>query len=220
MFHKKDLVDPDPLTALPGYATFTARLEHEVGEAEQAERSVAMSLVDIDWFGKLNAEHGTAAGDGVLKELAAFLRGRFPGDTTVVRYGGDAFALLMPDTDKERAFLMMEQVRAEFEGEHVVSADGREVRLSLTISVGVAAFPDDGATAPDIERKANEALYRAKMGDRNKVYLAREERMVTKTSHYTQGQLHGLSRLATREGISEAVLLREALDDLLRKYNA
>jgi len=69
-------------------------------------------------------------------------------------------------------------------------------------------------------RKASEALYRAKTGGRNRVCLAREERMVTKTSYYTQGQLAGLSRLAKREGLNEAVMLREALDDLLRKYNA
>jgi hypothetical protein len=69
-------------------------------------------------------------------------------------------------------------------------------------------------------RKASEALYRAKVGGRNKVCLAREERMVTKTSHYAQGQLYGLSRLAKRKGVGEAVLLREALDDLLRKYNS
>ena len=65
----------------------------------------------------------------------------------------------------------------------------------------------------------SDALHRAKTTGRNKVSLAREERMITKTSHYTQGQLERLSELATREGVGEAVLLREALDDLLRKYS-
>jgi predicted DNA-binding protein len=62
-------------------------------------------------------------------------------------------------------------------------------------------------------------MYRSKAAGRSKVSLAREERMVTKTSHYTQGQLDRLSNLAKREGLGEAVLLREAMDDLLRKYS-
>ena len=69
-------------------------------------------------------------------------------------------------------------------------------------------------------RKCSEALYRAKISGRNKVSLAREEKMVTKTTHYTTGQLDGLQRLAKREGLNEATLLREALDDILRKYNS
>ncbi len=69
-------------------------------------------------------------------------------------------------------------------------------------------------------QRASGALYRAKVSGRSKVCLAREEKMVTKTSHYTQGQLLGLRRLAEREGIKDAELLREALNDLLRKYNA
>jgi hypothetical protein len=67
-------------------------------------------------------------------------------------------------------------------------------------------------------RKAEDAMFRAKTVGRNKVCLAREERMVAKLSHYTQGQLNRLSQLAKKEGVGEAVLLREALDDLLRKY--
>ena len=84
----------------------------------------------------------------------------------------------------------------------------------------MASFPDDGDDPAILIRKCSEALYRAKVRGRNQVALAREEKMVTKTTHYTQGQLEGLSRLAKREELNEATLLREALDDLLRKYNS
>ena len=94
------------------------------------------------------------------------------------------------------------------------------VKCRLGVSAGVAAFPDDGATVDTVCVKATEALYRAKVTGRDKTCLAREDRMVTKTSHYTQGQLMGLRRLAEREGIGEALLLREALNDLLRKSNS
>jgi hypothetical protein len=71
----------------------------------------------------------------------------------------------------------------------------------------------------EVVRKSEGALYRAKAGGRNRVCLSREEKMVTKTSHYTYEQLQRLSELAKKEGLGEAVLLREALDDLLKKYD-
>jgi predicted signal transduction protein with EAL and GGDEF domain len=71
----------------------------------------------------------------------------------------------------------------------------------------------------ELLRKADQALYRSKQMGRNQVRLAYEERMLPKTSHYTQTPLERLSRLAEREGVGEVVLLREALDNLLMKYN-
>ena len=127
--------------------------------------------------------------------------------------------VLCEGIEKEQAFLRMEEARASFDGDHVVDLGNTSLKLNLTVSMGVAALPDDASKAPDLIRKCSEALYRAKVTGRNKVALAREKKMVTKTSHYTQGQLEGLSRLAKREGLNEATLLREALDDLLRKRN-
>ena len=91
--------------------------------------------------------------------------------------------------------------------------------MPTTISIGIASYPKDGNRGQEILRKAQDAVYRAKAGKRNKVCRAREERMVTKTSHYTQGQLQRLSQLAKSQDVGEAILLREALDDLLRKYS-
>ena len=80
-----------------------------------------------------------------------------------------------------------------------------------------AAF-DDASRYQELMRKAESAMYRAKYAGHNKVALAREEKMVPKTSHYTSDQLKRLSALSKREGIGEAILLREALDMLLKKY--
>ncbi|MDZ4861400.1 MAG: diguanylate cyclase [Candidatus Hydrogenedentes bacterium] len=199
---------------------FFAAFDTALSNATQTESLLSMALFDIDLFGSLNEKYGRAGGDAVLEHLSASLHNSFGDRAEIVRYGGDAFAAIMSGIEKEEAFLLAESARRAADGDQIVYANDQTVKFSLTVSAGLASFPDDGATSVDLVRKANEALYRAKAGGRNKVCLAREERMVTKTSHYTQGQLAGLARLAKRMRVGEAVLLREALDDVLRKYNA
>jgi len=217
----------DELTGLLRYDDFVKSFSADIGGMEGPGGGVSMALVDIDGFGALNEAFGRAAGDETLKRLASFLKDAFRENGTVYRYGGDAFAVLLTGTEKEKAFLAVEQMRAAFNAAGLTmaaagseSSGGKRRGGPVTVSVGVAAYPDDGAQALEIARKASEAIYRAKAGGGNKVCLAREEKMVTKTSHYTQGQLYGLSRLAKRMKTGEADLLREALDDLFRKHNA
>lgn len=202
------------------YERFAERFESCLEAARSAQSPLAMVLFDIDLFGQLNERHGRAAGDAIAVWLGAALAKAMGERAEIVRYGGDAFAAILAGVEKEEAFLLAESARRALEGEHVVQDGDRAVNFTLTVSAGLASYPDDGAVRVEVVRKANEALYRAKVGGRNKVCLAREERMVTKTSHYTQGQLAGLARLAKRMGVGEALLLREALDDVLRKYNA
>ncbi|MBE0697828.1 MAG: GGDEF domain-containing protein, partial [Anaerolineaceae bacterium] len=90
--------------------------------------------------------------------------------------------------------------------------------LRFRISGGIATFPGDAAERVDLLRKADEALYRSKRIGRNRISLPASSQMVTKTSHYSQIQLERLSELARNLDKSEAFLLREALDELLRKY--
>jgi diguanylate cyclase (GGDEF)-like protein len=201
----------DVLTGLPRRDALERALQKEILAAQAESASVSVAVGDIDLFGRLNQQQGEEAADGLLRVIAEELtdtgrEGRW------FRFGGDAFALLLAGVEKERAFLEAEAVRARVAGEPRAGEP-------VTLSIGLAAYPDDGVTAVDVINKASEALYRAKVSGRNKVCLAREEKMVPKTSHYTQGQLLGLRRLAEREGLNEAVLLREGLNDLLRKYN-
>jgi len=209
----------DPLTQLPGYDDFLRHLGERV-EAGGSVGPFSIALVDIDWFGKINEAQGRAAGDIIIEMLARSLVESLDGKARVYRYGGDAFVVTFEATEKEQAFLHMERARARFDGDHVIEVDDRSAQVTLAISAGVATSPDDGPTPGDLIRRCCEALYRAKVSGRNRVCIAREEKMVTKTTHYTQGQLEGLSRLAKREGMNEAALLREALDDLLRKHNS
>ena len=210
----------DRLTGLRGRTRFDTVFSEMVSRAVADTGAVSIGVLDIDLFGRINGEYGRSAGDAVLQCLAEALNTYFQDSAQVFRFGGDAFAVFWPDLEKEQALLVFEAFRKEFSGRHVITVDAVSLELPLTLSAGLAAYPDDGAEAVDLVNKANEALYRAKVTGRDKVCLAREEKMVTKTSHYTQGQLLGLRRLSEREGFGEAVLLREALNDLLRKYNA
>jgi len=208
----------DSLTGLAGYTDFLDDLTQNVESEESTPASLV--LFDIDGFGKVNNARGRTGGDATIAALGAYLSQSAPRNAGVYRYGGDAFMLLLPGTEKEQAFLIAESLRAEIETGKVVGVEERAVQSKITVSCGVAACPDDGNQVQGLLRKVCEALYRAKVSGRNKVALAREEKMVTKTVHYTQGQLEGLTRLARREELNEATLLREALDDLLRKHNS
>ncbi len=208
----------DRLTGLMDFDSFINALAEHIGCA--GDQSVSLSLIDVDWFGKINDSHGPEISDELLKKVAEHLVESLGDAGTVFRYGGDAFVTLFDNTERERAFLLTESARESFDKEREIGRGVETIKLHATLSAGVAAYPDDGNDETAIMRKVNEALYRAKVTGRNKVCLAREEKMVTKTSHYTQGQLQGLARLAKRMGIGEAMLLREALDDLLRKHNS
>ncbi len=201
-------------------AEFLKEFGDSLTAARESDTPVSLALLDIDGFYGLEDKHGKAIGVEIVKAGASHLEGFFAGRGKVYPVGDDDFAVVMPETDKESAFLVTEAARQGFDAdnERTFEADGRSVTLAITFSGGVATFPDDGARIQDVSRKADDALYRAKETGRNKVCLSREEKMVTKTSHYTQAQLERLSRLAKREGVSEAVVLREALDDVLRKY--
>jgi len=212
----KDDNKTDALTGLPNKEAFDDLLRSVVDAAESGVQ-ISLAFYDVDRFLEVNEKHGHDAGDMVLKTIAEQLKDHLPNKKACVcRLGGDEFAVLMPGTEKERAFLALERARTEIE----LAPELAHIKPSGTVSIGVATYPDDAGTRQELIRKADDALYRAKITGRNRVALAREEKKVPKTSHYTQGQLERLSTLAQKEGVGEAELLREALDDLLKKYTS
>lgn len=180
--------------------------------------TLSIALLDIDHFKAVNDTFGHDIGDAVIIELAEHIRAAVPAEGVAARYGGEEFVLLLPGVEREQALLLVESLRSSMDADQRYSLGSRSAELRVTLSAGIAECPTDGRTATDILRKADQALYRAKETGRNKVYIAQEERMAAKTSHYTLTQLERLSSLAKEEGVGEAALLREALDDLLTKY--
>ena len=165
----------------------------------------------------MNVQHSREEGDRVLQEI-----GRLLGET-VVRAGqeavvarvlGDEFGVLLPGADTDVAFRLMEDFRRAVEQFFAAADTGPRI----TVSVGVASAPRDASGAVDLRRKAENGPWRAKKGNRNRVALPSDERMVLKTTYYATGKLERLSALAARLRTTEASLLRQALDGLLRRF--
>jgi diguanylate cyclase (GGDEF)-like protein len=215
-------IDPskiDELTGLLRRREFLDRFNDclERAKAASPETPLSVALLDVDAFFKVNEQYGHAAGDRMLVAVADAMRGLAGANATLGRYGGDEFTILFDGTEREQAFLTLEQVRQELSRAELSSTNGETIR-GIFISGGVASFPVDGRSVSELFRKADHALYRAKSAGRRQIRLAFEERMVPKTTHYTQIQLERLSKLAEERQVSEADLLREAMDDFLTKY--
>lgn len=210
--------DLDALTGLLTRRAFDDELKKALEHARANESPLSLALLDIDKFKLLNDYYGHVTGDAIIQSVADTIRGATKGAGLAGRYGGEEFALLFPNMEREPTLLAAERLRAEVDQPHTFPHEGKKVEIRFTLSCGIAAFPLDARTEGELVRKADQALYRAKATGRNKICLAQEERMVTKTTHYPQTQLERLAKLAQKEGLGEAALLREALDDLLIKY--
>lgn len=172
-----------------------------------------IALIDVDRFLTVNETFGYDIGDRVLIETGRFLSEKAPEGADTYRISGDEFGILFHNgMEKEDVFLLMEDIRRSFD---VKLPDG----TGCSISIGIAAAFEDANRVPELVRKAESAIFRVKTNGRNRVALAREEKMIPKTSHFTADQLQALTKLSKREGVGEAILLREALDMLLKKYD-
>lgn len=207
----------DALTGLLNRRTFDEKLQDGLQQAEAQGRPLSVALLDLDHFKRINDSYGHETGDEVLRRVSAALQ--CLGETAVVsRYGGEEFAILLPGMEREQSLLLLEGLRQQVQNMPPFEEGLAALKTQMTFSGGVASYPIDGSDPSELLRKADGALYRAKVGGRNKILLAYEERMAPKTVHFTLTQLERLSMLAQEQGLSEAVLLREALDDLLIKY--
>lgn len=159
----------DALTQLLNRRFLPAILTRETELARNQHKSFALLLVDVDHFKRINDVHGHAAGDRVLQQIASLLLNTVRSGDFVFRYGGEEFLVLLVEVDRPHAERVAEKIRARVEHETFVLPDNRPLRV--TTSIGVALH--DGH--PDYQRlinHADEALYRAKTGGRNRYELA------------------------------------------------
>ncbi|MBI3206513.1 MAG: diguanylate cyclase [Myxococcales bacterium] len=156
----------DGLTQVNNRRHFDETLEREYLRARRHRRPLALLVLDIDHFKKINDQYGHLAGDHVLRELAGLVQSRVRRDETVARYGGEEFVVLLPETTLEGAVSLAENLRARIAAHSFVF---QSTTIPVTVSIGCAAAIEADTTAPDLFRRADELLYRAKKGGRNRV---------------------------------------------------
>jgi diguanylate cyclase (GGDEF)-like protein len=158
----------DGLTRLFNRRYFSRNIENEVSRAARYDSSVCLLMVDIDNFKHYNDTNGHPAGDYVLSELADIMKTVVRETDIVTRYGGEEFAIILPETDKEGAARLAERLRRRVQDEPF-KLEETQPEGQLTISIGVACAPDDAETVSDFIDRADEMLYKAKNGGRNRV---------------------------------------------------
>ncbi|MDP9320344.1 MAG: diguanylate cyclase [Chloroflexota bacterium] len=185
-------------------------------QATEKDQTVSYFAIDLDGIYSLNAELGRPAGDRLIGgTIHALTRAAGDEKWSIGRVGGDEFTVLLPGVALEQAFLRAERLRANIDEALRKAVPERR----CTASIGVANYPRDAKNADELARKAGLALYAAKEQGGDAVSLTPGENMVLRSSYYATPQLGRLKSLAERHKKKEAVLLREALDDLLRKYD-
>jgi diguanylate cyclase (GGDEF)-like protein len=158
----------DGLTSLLNKSQFMFELGKMIFHSDRAAQSLSVFIFDIDHFKNYNDANGHPAGDELLKRMATLLRENLrPGDMAS-RYGGEEFVIAMPETDGETAMQVAERIRDSIASFPFPHRD-TQPKGKLTISGGVSAFPVDGSNSTELIGHADQALYQAKAGGRNKV---------------------------------------------------
>jgi diguanylate cyclase (GGDEF)-like protein len=163
----------DGLTGVWNYRYFQTALAKEVERAARFGRPLALLMLDLDHFKRVNDEHGHPRGDAVLAELAHRLRAQVREVDTIARYGGEEMIIVLPETELDGAQVVAERICSAVRQTPFGDAD--EEPLLITVSIGFAAFPQHGETMAGLVRSADDAMYAAKREGRDRWRAARSD---------------------------------------------
>lgn len=223
------LASHDPLTGLANHRFLQEFLHQRVHEAARTGQLLSLLMVDVDHFRAFNEEEGHDAGDEVLRQVAEALKSCVRPYDVAARYGGEEFVVVMPGSDIEAAAVVAERLRKRVEMRPYVTKSGRHAHVS--VSIGVAGFPDSAKDAFDVLKAADIALYEAKKAGRNVVIkFAGRYEPAPRTSFISLEDYHswipeadwedGVKRLERLEpdleGLSIALTLSESQIEILR----
>ena len=160
----------DPLTGLYNRRYMQETLEREIKRAQRDSKPISLLMLDVDHFKVVNDTHGHDAGDLVLKSLARFLAGNLRGEDVACRYGGEEFILIMPGLSLADSGIKAEHIRRGVESS--LQVPYLDQTLSVTVSIGVASFPEHGTQVDQLITMVDDALYAAKNSGRNRIVKA------------------------------------------------
>ena len=155
----------DPLTGLYNRRYLQEAFEKELERASRKQQSVSVMMLDVDYFKRFNDVYGHAAGDLVLSKVGAYISSTIRQYDIACRYGGEELIIVMPDVDIDNAILCAERIRTGIKNMHL-KHDNRQLD-SISISIGIACYPDNGSDAEGLIRAADKALYQAKESGRD-----------------------------------------------------
>ncbi|MFI7575052.1 diguanylate cyclase [Micromonospora sp. NPDC049497] len=158
----------DPLTGLWNYRYLRESIRREVERASRFGRMLSVLALDLDRFKAVNDTHGHTAGDTVLAEFARRVRGEIREVDLAFRQGGEEFVLLLPETDARGAVIVAERLGAAIRDTPItVDVHGTSLPVRVTVSIGIAVYPDHAGTGQEVLDAADDALYAAKAGGRD-----------------------------------------------------
>ncbi|HUK95258.1 MAG TPA: diguanylate cyclase [Gaiellaceae bacterium] len=164
----------DPKTGLFNARYFTSALNEELARAARFERPLSLVMADLDLLRDINNTYGHLAGDAVLQGIAEVFRAQLRHYDVPARFGGEEFAILLPETPPDQALEIAERIRRAV-AERTFDVETSSEPIRATVSIGVAGFPRDGADGNDLIHEADLAVYRAKLQGRNRVLDASNE---------------------------------------------
>lgn len=182
------------------------------------EGPFSVVVADIDNFKDFNNLYGEHKGDEVIDKITSIFNKNLSSSNIICR-SGDEFTMLLIKKGSERSFMELEEIRRHLSDNTFNLGDDKTENVHFTLSFGVASYPRDAKNVVELFRVADSALFRAKQLGKNRICLSEVESMVVKSNYFTKTQLDRLSRLSKTNGKTEAFLLREALDDLFKKYS-
>jgi diguanylate cyclase (GGDEF)-like protein len=158
----------DELTGLANYRQLQQRLDAETARADRYGKHLSLLMVDADDFKRFNDTQGHIAGDHALADLGKLLSSAVRQVDLPARYGGEEFAVVLPETDAAGAYVAAENVREAVES-HLFADEQGKHECQLTVSIGLATYPTHATDKESLLREADDALYRAKSGGKNRV---------------------------------------------------
>ena len=166
----KKLSETDDLTDLLNRRTGLELMNKVLNQSKRKGRNFVIATMDLDRFKNINDSYGHEVGDRVLQSVKAFTSNILRDYDILTRYGGDEFVFCFPDANLDEAQTVLERIRKAFEAEKILAVN--EKYINITVSIGVASFPDHGETINELINASDRALYDAKSVGRNCIQLA------------------------------------------------